>query len=67
MTKLVDLKSLEYFAKRMKEYIDVKTELTYNKKTNCPNCGAAITGMKCEYCDTDFEAIMRIGQEINKR
>ena len=67
MTKLVDLKGLEYFAKRMKEYIDVKTELTYNKRTNCPNCGAAITSTKCEYCGTDFEAIMRIGQEVNKR
>ena len=23
-------------------------------KTNCPNCGAPITGPKCEYCDTIF-------------
>lgn len=23
--------------------------------TNCPNCGAVITGPICEYCDTRFE------------
>ena len=23
--------------------------------TNCPNCGAVITGPKCEYCDTRFD------------
>ena len=23
-------------------------------KTNCPNCGAPITGDKCEYCGTSF-------------
>ena len=22
--------------------------------TNCPNCGAPITGPQCEYCDTMF-------------
>lgn len=26
-----------------------------NEKFNCPNCGAAITGAKCEYCGTLFE------------
>ena len=61
MKKYIDMEGLQYFAKRMKEYIDVKVELTQNKITNCPNCGAAITGMKCEYCGTDFEAIMKIG------
>ena len=61
MRKYVDLKNLEYFAELMKKYIDVKTELTYNKRTNCPNCGAPITGMKCEYCSTNFEAIMKVG------
>lgn len=59
MTKYIDLKGLEYLVKRMKEYVDVKTELVYNKRTNCPNCGAPITGMKCEYCGTDFEVIMK--------
>lgn len=24
--------------------------------TNCPNCGAPITGAKCEYCGTIFNA-----------
>ena len=23
--------------------------------TNCPNCGAVITGPQCEYCDTRFD------------
>lgn len=58
--KYIDLNGLEYFTKRIKEYIDVKVELTHNKTTNCPNCGAVITGMKCEYCGTNFEAIMKI-------
>lgn len=25
-----------------------------NKNLNCPNCGAPITGFKCEYCGTQF-------------
>lgn len=61
MTKYIDLKGLQYFANRMKEYIDIKVELTQNKQTNCPNCGAIITGMKCEYCGTDFGAIAKFG------
>lgn len=59
--KYVSLENLQYFWRLLKEYIDVKTELTINKKTNCPNCGAPITSMKCEYCGTDFEVIMKIG------
>lgn len=23
--------------------------------TNCPNCGAPITGWRCEYCETVFD------------
>lgn len=61
MNKYIDLEGLRYFAERMKEYIDVKAELTQNKITKCPNCGAAITGMKCEYCGTDFETIIKLG------
>ena len=26
-----------------------------DKMTNCPNCGAVITGTVCEYCGTRFE------------
>lgn len=26
-----------------------------SKTLNCPNCGAVITGSKCEYCGTVFE------------
>ena len=60
MKQYLDIKGLEYFAKRMKEYVDVKVGLAQNTHTNCPNCGAVITGMKYEYCGTDFEAAMRI-------
>lgn len=59
MTKYVDLKGLEYFADRMKEYINIKIDLMQNKQTNCPNCGAVITGVKCEYCGTDFEIMWK--------
>ena len=58
MRKSLDLNSLAIFVNKMKEYIDIKIDLAQNKRTNCPNCGAPITGMKCEYCSTDFEAIM---------
>lgn len=27
---------------------------SHTKITNCPNCGAVITGPKCEYCGTRF-------------
>lgn len=53
--KYVDLKGLEYFAKCMKEYVNMQIDLRTNKSTNCPNCGAVITSSKCEYCGTDFE------------
>ena len=58
--KYIDSNALHLYSERMKEYIDVKVELAHNHITNCPNCGAAITGMQCPYCGTDFEAIMRI-------
>lgn len=31
---------------------------------NCPNCGAAITGCKCEFCGTQFFDLADI--ELNK-
>lgn len=36
-----------------------ETVSTYNALTNCPNCGAPITGSKCEYCGTVFKDIQR--------
>ena len=42
-------------------YMTVQDCLDYLAKQNlkpmlsCPNCGAPITGSKCEYCRTDFE------------
>ena len=59
MKKIVDIDTLEYFAKRIKEYTDVKIGLALDKQTNCPNCGAIITGVKCEYCGTNFGAFVR--------
>lgn len=57
--KIIDEDALRYYTKLMKEYIDIKIDLTQNKQTNCPNCGAVITGLKCEYCGTNFGAIER--------
>lgn len=28
--------------------------------TNCPNCGAVITGPQCEYCGTRFDIIAKV-------
>ena len=56
MPKYIDLKGLEHYTKCLKQYISMKIELTVNKSTHCPNCGALITCSKCEYCGTDFEA-----------
>lgn len=30
------------------------------KQTNCPNCGAPITGSCCDYCGTHLEDILRL-------
>ena len=61
MTKYIDSRGLEYYTKKIKEYINLKVELATNKSTHCPNCGALITSSKCEYCGTDFEASMMWG------
>ncbi len=55
MTKYIDLKGLEHYTECLKQYINMKIELSVNKSTHCPNCGALITSSKCEYCGTDFE------------
>ena len=41
---------------RVKSDTSSFTEPNTNKTTNCPNCGAPITGSRCEYCGTDFGA-----------
>ena len=56
MPKYIDFKSFEHYTKCLKQYISMKIELTVNKSTHCPNCGALIASSKCEYCGTDFEA-----------
>lgn len=29
-------------------------EIEYNRRTNCINCGAPLTGTKCHYCGTEY-------------
>lgn len=36
------------------------------KSLNCPNCGAPITGIKCEYCGTMFYDFAEISQDNPK-
>ena len=36
------------------------------KRTNCPNCGAPITGIKCEYCGTLFYDFAEISDKHPK-
>jgi predicted amidophosphoribosyltransferase len=64
MTKYIDLKGLEHYTECFKQYINMKIELSVNKSTLCPNCGAPITSSKCEYCGTDFEASAMWGKFI---
>lgn len=52
----MSLDNLKHYDKCMKQYINMKIELQTKKSTHCPNCAALITGSKCEYCGTDFEA-----------
>ena len=46
------------------DYMTIQNAINYlekmnlKPKLNCPNCGAPITGSKCEYCGTDFEQKM---------
>lgn len=35
--------------------------------TNCPNCGAPITGRNCEYCGTVFYALKQFDHNDSKR
>ena len=32
--------------------------------TNCPNCGAPVTGPRCEYCDTVFDTNAPVHESI---
>lgn len=37
------------------------------KITNCPNCGAPLSGMKCEYCGTELKAnYVNVGLDDNE-
>ena len=59
---LITFENLKYYDKCLKEYLNMKIELSTKKSTHCPNCGAVITGGKCEYCGTDFEQSMIWGR-----
>lgn len=52
--KYVSVDKLNLFYELIKRHLNDKPELTHNNRTNCPNCGAVITGIKCEYCGTNF-------------
>ena len=54
MKPYLDMESLKYYDKYAKKYIN-NMKFKFNKSTTCPNCGAAITSSKCEYCGADFE------------
>lgn len=58
--KYIDIEGLKYLTNLMKEYVDIKVDLTLNKRASCPNCGAPITSFKCEYCGTDFSVISNL-------
>ena len=37
------------------------------ERTNCPNCGAPLTGCRCEYCGTvDTSAEKRMREDIQR-
>lgn len=50
--KYLDLSGLQLYNELQKEYWE---NVAQNKKHNCPNCGAPISGLKCEYCGTNFK------------
>lgn len=37
------------------------------ERTNCPNCGAPLTGCRCEYCGTVDPAVERAARETAQR
>ena len=39
----------------IQDAIDYLAKMNLKPKLNCPNCGAPVTGSKCEYCRTDFK------------
>lgn len=60
-SKYINLANLQTYENKIKELTahiieDISKENSKHKakQTNCPNCGAVITGMKCEYCGTIF-------------
>ena len=48
---------MEYADEQLK---GAKMKRIKNNVLNCPNCGAPITGMKCEYCGTMFYDLVNI-------
>lgn len=52
--KTITLTALRYYHKLLMKYINTLIVNRAFEHTNCPNCGAAITGDKCEFCGTIF-------------
>lgn len=49
---------IELYDRIIRAEIDsYKRGRTILSTTNCPNCGAPITGRQCEYCETVFYAL----------
>lgn len=51
MINYLDMSGLQRYVELQKEYW---ANTAQNKKHNCPNCGAPISGLECEYCGTNF-------------
>ena len=34
-----------------------RKDFEMNELTNCPNCGANVTGSKCEFCKTSLKTV----------
>lgn len=54
-TKYISFEGLELYHKKLMKHIN---DLIINRAfeyANCPNCGAVITGDKCEFCGTVFQ------------
>ena len=58
----------ELYDRIIRDEIDsYKRGRTIVSTTNCPNCGAPITGQKCEYCETVFYALKHFDHNDSKR
>ena len=57
--KYMDLNVLKHYHQCLMNYIDNLVVNRAFEYTNCPNCGAIITGDECEFCGTVFKKIKK--------